>query len=295
MWLVPQYGPIQSPLNFFIHFKILKLIADETLINRISVYFICIQKHRPIDRIVENNQCLLDLPGAAMEIMSTRANELITLKRNLKMKNMNKLIFSGIILFSAAALASEYSIDGLGFSAPTINGKSNVSSPVVGEMVFDDSDDTFYGYNGTSWKAFGNNFVSLKVAMSSADQQIINNSDDVEFDTVEHDTDSKYTTADGKFECPSDGLYLVSGHILIKSVTSSTDAYLQVKIDGSPISQSYFASLAGTATEQALSFVETVDCETGEKISIFVSADDDFYIDSSNQRSRLSIQRIGSL
>lgn len=49
------------------------------------------------------------------------------------------------------ALGKDVHVKGLGFIAPQISGKSNVSSPHVGEIIFDSSDSTFYGQDGTGW------------------------------------------------------------------------------------------------------------------------------------------------
>lgn len=60
-----------------------------------------------------------------------------------------------ISLFTTVGYANNL-LEGLGFVAPTIIGKANVFNPAVGEIVYDQVDATFYGYDhNDQWQAFG--------------------------------------------------------------------------------------------------------------------------------------------
>lgn len=66
---------------------------------------------------------------------------------------MKKLVLLLGIAFTTGLLASTaigVGAYGLGFVAPQIMGRTNVSYPVVGEIVYDANDGNFYGYKGSS-------------------------------------------------------------------------------------------------------------------------------------------------
>lgn len=70
----------------------------------------------------------------------------------------NKLIISLVSSFALTvgtyAFAQHYSPMGTGFGAPTVSGIANVSSPVLGNIAYDTTAGTFYGYgNGSTWVA----------------------------------------------------------------------------------------------------------------------------------------------
>jgi len=71
-----------------------------------------------------------------------------------------KMILAILLLASVASADYVSAKRGTGFSAPTINDKDNVSDPATGELVFDTSDDTFYGNVGTpsspTWAVLSN-------------------------------------------------------------------------------------------------------------------------------------------
>lgn len=85
---------------------------------------------------------------------------------------MIKGLFIALLGLGTVAFANSNHYQALGtmFGAPTINGKSNVTNPQMGEMVLDTSDDTFYGnVDGTSggWTPLGPAAVSILTASSS--------------------------------------------------------------------------------------------------------------------------------
>lgn len=61
-----------------------------------------------------------------------------------------EFLFCLILVCSSVAQASSYRLLGGNLNAPTINNKTNVYNPVVGEIIYDSSDSTFYGYNQAS-------------------------------------------------------------------------------------------------------------------------------------------------
>lgn len=64
------------------------------------------------------------------------------------MKNKKFLaLIAFICLFTTVGYANNFMISGLGFVAPSIIGKSNIYNPQIGEIVYDQSDATFYGYD----------------------------------------------------------------------------------------------------------------------------------------------------
>lgn len=71
------------------------------------------------------------------------------------MKNKKLLaVVAGVCLFATVGYANNYLISGLGFVAPSIIGKSNIYNPEVGEIVYDQVDATFYGYDHNGqWQA----------------------------------------------------------------------------------------------------------------------------------------------
>lgn len=66
---------------------------------------------------------------------------------------MNKMIW---MLLTFLFLSVGHADRGAGFVAPTISGKSNVSSPTAGEIIFDTTDTQFWGYTDAStWLPLG--------------------------------------------------------------------------------------------------------------------------------------------
>ncbi|MGE3681534.1 MAG: hypothetical protein AB7G93_07380 [Bdellovibrionales bacterium] len=60
------------------------------------------------------------------------------------------MILVGVLIGPPLALG--YEVLGLGFNAPTVQDHTYVTNPTAGEIVYDSSDDTFYGYKETgSW------------------------------------------------------------------------------------------------------------------------------------------------
>ncbi len=71
------------------------------------------------------------------------------------MKVAQLVLLIGSFFTTFQAHAGEWHLfRGADFGAPVINGKSNVPTPDIGDIVFDSSDSTFYGrINSTSWTA----------------------------------------------------------------------------------------------------------------------------------------------
>jgi hypothetical protein len=118
----------------------------------------------------------------------------ITFEQNHVLKNgkltediMKVKILSLLTCLHASQIASALSMTsantyGLGFQAPQVIGKSNVSDPETGEIVFDSSDDNFYGYIGGSWANLGggspsatafNNFGDTDTTLTVTDGQYV--------------------------------------------------------------------------------------------------------------------------
>jgi hypothetical protein len=72
-----------------------------------------------------------------------------------------KRIVHGVMAVLCFILSAQAQAEvlGTGFNAPTIAGKANVYSPLTGELIYDSSDTTFYGYNGSSWQSLGGTSV----------------------------------------------------------------------------------------------------------------------------------------
>lgn len=72
------------------------------------------------------------------------------------MKFKRTLLFIAALAITGIVYAQAGRIQSLGFLAPLINGKSNVPYPAVGEIIYDTSDSTFWGYTqGLSWANLG--------------------------------------------------------------------------------------------------------------------------------------------
>ncbi len=67
-------------------------------------------------------------------------------------------ILLGLLMVVAHATAIAKPINmliGSGFSAPNVNGETNISNPQTGDIVFDTISSGFFGYSGTTWLSFG--------------------------------------------------------------------------------------------------------------------------------------------
>lgn len=72
------------------------------------------------------------------------------------MKLKNLLLFLAILFVTGIVYAQAARLNSLGFLAPLINGKSNVPYPAVGEIIYDTSDATYWGYTQSlSWAPLG--------------------------------------------------------------------------------------------------------------------------------------------
>jgi len=59
-------------------------------------------------------------------------------------------------LTSYSALADGFHVlNGSSFTAPNVNGDTNIGNPQTGDIVFDTSTANFFGYSGSSWIQFG--------------------------------------------------------------------------------------------------------------------------------------------
>lgn len=66
------------------------------------------------------------------------------------MKKSKYFIISAVLMVCAFAGAN-HGVRSLGFIAPQIIGKGNVYAPQEGEIIYDSSDSTFYGRDGSGW------------------------------------------------------------------------------------------------------------------------------------------------
>lgn len=69
---------------------------------------------------------------------------------------MNKI---ALILISSIGIipianASQQAKQGVGFAAPTLIDRSKIYSPELGAIVYDSTDNGFYGFDGSSWQHF---------------------------------------------------------------------------------------------------------------------------------------------
>jgi microcystin-dependent protein len=60
-------------------------------------------------------------------------------------------VIATIVSLSASRASADFRPMGLNFDAPTVNGTANVTSPALGEIVYDTLAGVFSGYNGTTW------------------------------------------------------------------------------------------------------------------------------------------------
>ncbi|MBK9322817.1 MAG: tail fiber protein [Bdellovibrionaceae bacterium] len=68
------------------------------------------------------------------------------------MKTCFMAFVSAFILVSSNVFAQNFSMYGLNFGAPTINGRGYIASPNQGDIVFDTASPAgFFGYNGVAW------------------------------------------------------------------------------------------------------------------------------------------------
>lgn len=84
------------------------------------------------------------------------------------------ILITILALCSTSAFAdnSSYRLLGTGFFAPSVVGKSNVYSPEVGAIIYDETDSTFYGYNHSgSWTVLST--ASANVSSASTGQERI--------------------------------------------------------------------------------------------------------------------------
>lgn len=83
------------------------------------------------------------------------------------MKIKLTLLFFTALAITGIVYAQVNQIQSLGFLAPLINGKANVPYPAVGEIVYDTSDATFWGYTQSlSWAQLGSSGGSAMPAGS---------------------------------------------------------------------------------------------------------------------------------
>ncbi len=80
---------------------------------------------------------------------------------------MRKFVFAS--LFISICAGAYTTSRGLGFFAPEIQGKANVTTPETGAIVLDSSDGNFWGNNGTTWTQL-TNVVSSFLAPSVSDK-----------------------------------------------------------------------------------------------------------------------------
>lgn len=66
------------------------------------------------------------------------------------MKRFILIQLAALFLVSVSMADTHVNLTGLRFIAPTVTGKSNVYNPEPGEIVYDSSDSSFYGYSQTN-------------------------------------------------------------------------------------------------------------------------------------------------
>ncbi|MBS1972318.1 MAG: hypothetical protein JSU04_18575 [Bdellovibrionales bacterium] len=78
---------------------------------------------------------------------------------------MNRLWILGMVLTTGVVASAQMAANGLGLVAPTSDALANISQPQTGEIVFNNSDSTFYGNAGTvaspTWVAFAGSGVKV--------------------------------------------------------------------------------------------------------------------------------------
>lgn len=90
----------------------------------------------------------------------------------------NRILLTGILAFAVAVpailKASDLKVKSLGFVAPTVVDKSNVYDPKPGEIVYDQSDSTFYGrtHSGT-WNGFNGSGVTNGVISDTSGEKVV--------------------------------------------------------------------------------------------------------------------------
>lgn len=78
---------------------------------------------------------------------------------------LKKIMFAVALAASSCAYANQMFISplGLNFGAPQVSGKSNVSNPKIGDIVFDSTDSSFWGNTdgtGTGWTELGGSAIT---------------------------------------------------------------------------------------------------------------------------------------
>ncbi len=96
------------------------------------------------------------------------------------MKRKIAFVFVFGFILTAGAWAG---VLGYGFKVPTIDDVANVTAPVKGELLYDDSDSALQVYNGSTWNM-----------LSAATQRIF---------TAKHDANCGWTVTNTSFTSPS--------------------------------------------------------------------------------------------
>lgn len=143
------------------------------------------------------------------------------------------LLFIVCSAFDSVGSAADFSITGVGFAAPAINGEANVISPELGAMIFDYASGQFKGYNGSSWSPFAASpnprseiFVDSGNGYGSSATKVRR------FSNTRKSTGSSITYSDSSvegaaFTINEDGVYSIS----YSDYSTSTVTYLAITVN----------------------------------------------------------------
>lgn len=127
-----------------------------------------------------------------------------------------KLVFAclSVVSMSSFSLAHEGGrgeARGLGFRAPQVAAEGNVSSPEIGEIIYDTGAGTFKGRTATpAWVPFSTTpFVGVKRGISSAASWATVGGV-IDYDAPIFDTNNGYNTTTDEYTCPYTGYYRVT-------------------------------------------------------------------------------------
>lgn len=134
---------------------------------------------------------------------------------------MKRKILTAIIIFSALGAGAVANVGGWSFFAPDVADKDAFSTATEGDIVYDQSEDAFYGRTNSGWDQFGGAVALAIATKTSADT--LTASDDVVLANATTGFTLSLPTASG-----------ISGKVyLIKKVDSNWDQAITIDPNGS--------------------------------------------------------------
>ena len=129
----------------------------------------------------------------------------------------------------------------------------------------------------------------MRAELSTSQSVSSTNPAKAEFDTETYDTTSSYDNATNyRYTSKVKGYYKITTYAQLFSVSSITNAFLEIYKNGSQFFSSPFASVLD-ATGRTLTVSDTVELDVDDYIEIYVSCSDTSY---SIYKGNLSIEKI---